>query len=446
MAAERRSLGMRNAIHLHPHDIRDEGADRVVETILERTGIDMLIAEAVTLEERHPYPRGELPHNPRRKVLISQATLEVPLSAELFAELPIRPVISPEALAGGDCLAQLGAAAARHGVKVVPWLKGLNGAYAGDLEQICVRTLTGELVPTWLCPTRPAAAACVIRLIRGILERHPAPALLLDRLRYPDWSGATVNPERMLTCFCPSCRTKMGEYGIDLDTLERGLRRVLAEIGRDPRAVPALLSQDTLAAEVEKWLRFRCASITKLAMEIRESTRSLNRGAGAAPALWLNLWPPSFSRFLGQDYEALGALCDGAKHFPYHRLGGGADLAGLVAAIAGPSADAGLAEEIFRRLLSLLDLPYGLSLAEFKAAGLPVAFITRETARAVRAFGPGKPIFSGIQIWDTPAEEIESACAAAGAGGAGGMFFYCYGWAPLENLDAVGRITGAFFS
>ncbi len=39
----------------NPHDIRDEGAERAVETILRRTGIDTLIAEAVTIEERHKY-------------------------------------------------------------------------------------------------------------------------------------------------------------------------------------------------------------------------------------------------------------------------------------------------------------------------------------------------------------------------------------------------------
>ena len=88
------------AIHVHPHDIRDEGAERVVRNIVELAKIKTIIAEAVSLEERHPYPSGVLPHNPKHSVFVSKATLEVPLADNVFAGSPVRPKASEPVLAG----------------------------------------------------------------------------------------------------------------------------------------------------------------------------------------------------------------------------------------------------------------------------------------------------------------------------------------------------------
>jgi len=431
---------MPDAIHVHPHDVRDEGASRVVEEITNRTGLRTIVAEVVTLEERHPYPRGQLPHNPRHSVIVSRATLEVPLAAGLFAGLSVRPLLSSAARAGEDYLQTLRAAAQPHGTAVIPWLKALNGAFAGEPEAICVRIVGGKPIATWLCPNRAETAEVVSRLAQGVLERHPATAVLLDRFRYPDWSGAEVAPERLLTCFCDTCRELMEKDGIDLVLLETELARLTALAHRDPRLLLTrglpLPARDAL----EHWLAFRQKSITTLVTTVAERLRAWGRETGHfAGELWLNLWPPSFAPLLGQDYRALGTVCDGAKHFPYHRLGGGADLAGLVESIAGRERPA-LREEVFRALLALLRLPGAPTLESFLREGFPVEFVKRETALAKEAFGPGTPVFAGIQAWDTPLEEIGTACRAARNGGADGLFFYCYGWAGLEALDEIGRI------
>ena len=72
---------MDKTIQIHPHDVRDEGAEIVVANIVDRAGIKTIIAETGTLEERHPYPRGELEHNPVHKVVYTDACFEVPGSA-----------------------------------------------------------------------------------------------------------------------------------------------------------------------------------------------------------------------------------------------------------------------------------------------------------------------------------------------------------------------------
>ncbi|NLJ80081.1 MAG: hypothetical protein GX335_03540, partial [Firmicutes bacterium] len=84
-----------------------------------------------------------------------------------------------------------------------------------------------ELIPTWLCPNNPLTAVYVRNLIAGILERYPSRAILLDRLRYPDWSGATVSVARMLTCFCPYCLRKMEQIALDTNFLSHLLESFL---------------------------------------------------------------------------------------------------------------------------------------------------------------------------------------------------------------------------
>lgn len=405
-----------------------------MENITELCKIRTIIAEAMTLEERHPYPDGVLPHNPRHSVVVSRATLEVPLSDSLFSGLPIQPVPSAEVSAGDDYIGLLRKAAAVQGATVIPWIKGLNAAFSGRIEDLSVKTLDGQPVLTWLCPSRPETFEYITALIEGILDRYPSEAILLDRMRYPDWSGANVQPGRMLTCFCDSCCRMMEDEGIDLALLKTVLKRFLK------RPDPSDLYGVELN-EIKKWLAFRAALITRLVDRVRTQVKAYNQTRHMNTKFWLNLWPPSFAWFLGQDYQALGRLCDGAKHFPYHRLGGGADLKGLVEALAiheGREAQ----EKIFLMIMKLLQIPYALSFEKFKEFGFPVDFVCRETGLAKQAFGPDKQIFSGIQIWNTPMDEIDKACDSALRGHADGFFFYCYGWAELKALETIGRIIG----
>ncbi|MEW6230533.1 MAG: hypothetical protein AB1700_21020, partial [Bacillota bacterium] len=124
---------------------------------------------------------------------------------------------------------------------------------------------------------------------------------------------------------------------------------------------------------------------------------------------------------------------------PYHRLGGGADLAGLIVALTGEAGETGR-ERVFSALLHLLRLPYELTFSAFQLHGLPVSFVESETAAAKAAFGD-TPVYTGIQTWSIPVAEIGPAAEAARRAGADGLFFYCYGWSSLEALDEIGQIV-----
>ena len=62
-------------IHLHPHDILDEGVDSVLERINKMNGVDSLFVEVNTIFERNPYPTGRLPHNPKHEFVQGTASM-----------------------------------------------------------------------------------------------------------------------------------------------------------------------------------------------------------------------------------------------------------------------------------------------------------------------------------------------------------------------------------
>jgi len=428
---------METAIQLHPHDVRDEGATRTVENILKRAKIHTIIPETATLDERHPYPRGILPHNPLHDVVNTKALLEVPLPKDYFSNLQFSPVQSKKAQSGNDYIGKLITVANKYGISVIPWVKGLNASFEGDISSFAIQTIQGKIVSTWLCPSKSKTVEYVIQLLKGIVGHYSSQAVMLDRMRYPDWSGDKVRPERMLTCFCPKCEKGMEEYGIDLALLKNELNKILSAYHQNPEKLLDLQISTEGKIEIKKWILFRQENITRLTTKVSNSLRRWSEEVGVGKKFWLNLWSPSFAKFLGQNYNSLAEICDGAKHFPYHRLGGGADLAGLVKELAGEDED--LQEKIFNLVIKILGLPYDLSFKKFKDIGLPVEFVARETSIAKEQF-KDKPIFSGIQIWDVPENDIIKACKAANEGNTDGYFYYCYGWAPFKALDVVGKI------
>lgn len=51
----------------------------------------------------------------------------------------------------------------------------------------------------------------------------------------------------------------------------------------------------------------------------------------------------------------------------------------------------------------------------------------------------GTFIFSGIQMWNLPPDELIQAVRAAKASACDDLLYYCYGWADQALFDAVGE-------
>src|SRR5690606_4188658 len=97
----------------------------------------------------------------------------------------------------------------------------------------------------------------------------------------------------------------------------------------------------------------------------------------------------------GQDYRALTAISPKLKHFPYHRLGGGADVQSLIDALGATPESR---DRAFRAFARLFGVDYGLSYERFRAGGFPISLVADQNARVRELSAPGTYIYSGVQM------------------------------------------------
>ncbi|WP_409341911.1 hypothetical protein [Paenibacillus sp. MBLB4367] len=409
-------------IHIHPHDILDEGPERIMERIGTLKDVRHLFPAANMMFERNPYPVGILPHNPKRSFVQSTGAFHLAIdTASLYPGLFQR--VDESIQTGSDPLRSLLERTRGTDYEVVPWFNVLNGDFAGHkAEANAVVDFRGNAVDHWLCPNGEDVVPMWSRLLGEAHRRYGCRTFMIDRIRFPDWAGKRTNPSGLFSCFCGRCRTKMEEQGLNPGKLIEAMENVAGLLGQKKFGE----AQQTMSASllIQAWVRFRQESVTAFVGSLIAATKE-----HADAAFWLDLWPPSYAWLLGQDYAALTKLCGVLKHFPYHKLGGGADVQGLIEYFA---ADTEERENAFQAFMRLFRFDYDLSYGEFQQKGYPIRFIGEENARVRALSAPGTQIYSGVQMWNLPPEELADAITAAKASAADDLIYYCYGWAGDE--------------
>ena len=416
-------------IHLHPHDIVDEGTGQILRLIGDMGDIEYIFPEVNTIFERNPYPKGRLPHNPVHEYVQGLGTLHVQVDAaavypNLYQQIDI------SILSGEDPLAELKEATDGSRYRVIPWVNLLNGDFRGNTANNNVIDFRGRTVDHWLCPNGPDVIPMWSKILLAITERYGYTTYLIDRIRFPDWAGKEVRPQGIFSCFCPHCRSKMQSKGIDPLQLINEMKTITSRLKEQSfeSAVTSMIQSET----IKRWIVFRQDSVSsfveRLLAEVKKGNPQIR--------LWLDLWPPSYSWLLGQDYNRLTKVSDTLKHFPYHKLGGGADVQGFIEYFAQTPEKQ---EEAFQAFLKFFGLNYELSYESFKRKGYPLEFIKNENDKVRELSQPGTKIFSGIQMWNIGPEDLFEAIVAARASAADDVLYYCYGWAETELFRAVGE-------
>lgn len=415
-------------IHLHPHDIIDEGTGQIFNLIDRMGDIKYIFPQVNTIFERNPYPHGSLPHNPVHEFVQGQGTLHVPLDAQaIYGELYQK--VDPNVQAGEDSIQMLKMDAADTSYQVIPWLNLLNGDFQGNTEDNGVIDFRGRSVDYWLCPNGPDVVPMWAKLIIALTEKYNYTEYMIDRIRYPDWAGKEVNPQGIFSCFCKHCKSGMQAQGIDVPALIVEMNIVSEHlIGQEFGSAVTLLTE---SQAMKRWINFRQDSVSSFVEKLLAEVRAANPEI----RLMLDLWPPSYAWLLGQDYERLTKASDKLKHFPYHKLGGGADVQGFIDYFAHTPEKQ---EEAFQAFLKFFDLRYELTYQSFKDRGYPISFVKNENDKVRALSQSGTKIFSGIQMWNIEQDQLIEALEAAHSSDADEVLYYCYGWADIELFQAVG--------
>ena len=414
-------------IHLHPHDILDEGMDDILQRIDGMQNVEHLFVELNTIFERNPYPVGVLPHNPVHKSVMGNGMLHVNIDNP---GTRLQQKIDPGVLAGNDPLRRVQQATEGSRYKVIPWVNILNGDFSGDIANNQVIDYRGRVIKYWLCPNAPDVADYWQKTFSRIKTLYGYDTFLIDRIRFPDWAGKEVNPAGLFTCFCPHCQQAMNAQDLAPEVVKDELDKIAAALAEGNFAYPVEAFRDNPV--IARWVAFRQQSVTGLVERILKNAKE-NIGD---IHFWLDLWPPAYSWILGQDYRELTRLSGTLKHFPYHKLGGGADVQGLVNFFA---SDEAAHESAFEAFKALFNLPYSLSYEDFKASGFPIDFVKEQNDRVRQLSQEGTFIFSGIQMWNLPPEQLLEAVRAAEASACDDLLYYCYGWADQALFDAIGE-------
>ena len=416
-----------SGIHLHPHDILDEPMSQITERLGRLRDIGYVLPEVNTIFERNPVPVGTLPHNPVHDVVYGNGTLHAVLPS--YAELGLDQQRAPEVTAEHDPLVIIKNSMAGTEVEVVAWINILNGDFHGErLAENQVIDYAGRPVEHWLCPNGPDVLPFWQHVLHDLYQRYGFTTYMIDRIRYPDWAGTAIDPRQLLTCFCDRCQERMRHKQIDPDAvrsaIEQWTRLITAK--RFAEAVDQARSSDVLA----RWWTLRQDSVARFVDQLIAYAQTLSPDIN----VWLDLWPPAYGWLLGQDYGRLTALSPAFKHFPYHRLGGGADVQGLIDRLTDTPEEQDAA---FAAFLRFFDLPYDLSYSSFKADGFPISFVGEQNDLARRRAAPHTRIFSGIQMWNTTPGLLVDAVRAAERSNADDLLYYCYGWASDDLFDAI---------
>lgn len=413
-------------IHLHTHDVLDEGPEAIRPLIGRMDDLEYVFVQVNTIFERNPSPIGILERNPLRPIVVGNGALFA--DVDIASRHPrLYQRVDPGIASGQDPLQVVRDSSLDRDYTVVPWLSIMNGDFLGDVAKNSVVDYKGQPVRHWLCPNGPDVVEMWAQTIDAIADRYGYSLFMIDRIRFPDWAGRELEPRSILSCFCDNCVCAMEGVGLDSTAVRTAMDALVEHIrtGHFEQAATMLLGD----VDLGYWQEWRRSSVTNLVTAIVERARQLRPDV----EFWIDVWPPAYAAFLGQDYGELTRLATRLKHFPYHRLGGGADVQGLIESFS--RTDQGR-EAAFQAFLHVFGLDYDMTYAEFRQDGFPSRFVGDQNARARETSTPGTEVFSGVQMWNLPPEELRVTAEKAYRT-ADDVIYYCYGWAATDLFGAA---------
>lgn len=265
-----------------------------------------------------------------------------------------------------------------------------------------------------VCPTLPEAQEGNLAHARRAAAEEGISGILIDGCRFSSpASGAGL--DSFFTCFCPRCKAKMRELGLDAE-------RITASVSALQRLCRGEGAQVD-AEGIRQWLDFRRAVVSE---HIRAFVRAVKEVNPALP-VGIYAFSPAMAIWVGQDYAALkDAGIDLFAPMIYRHWkdeDGPACLNVEVAAIA-RGLERSLSPEQVRQVLEQacgIPMP-GETAQEIFDRGFGPETVKLEVERVRAAVGDA-PLWPILQLADEKLAESE---AAALEGGADGVAFFAW--------------------
>ena len=308
----------------------DAEPERVCSRLAE-LGFNTVSLAVRYIEERPGTPGPNLIfQNPRRRAYVSEGDVVYwdfdPTRYEALPS-PLQPRKSRDV--PGDSLQTFVKVCEKNNLRKVVWFPVLRAERVlQSFPEYGVQDIYGSPVGprrAFLCPSHPEVREALCLMIGELVEKYEFDELELDFIRYPEILSCEI-PLLSLAlspCFCKHCQKKAEQQGIDLGEVAKELGSIVewhvkwlgsSSHCEDRDYVKALYEELTRRVLENKiiqyWLSFRAWLVTDLVAELAGIARRRKEVQVTA-----DLYPPSGSWQVGQDFSALAQNLDGVKSY-----------------------------------------------------------------------------------------------------------------------------------
>lgn len=211
-----------------------------------------------------------------------------------YRGLAIQPQRSIDA-GDADWVADLGAACRTEGIRFSPLIPVCAGErIVQDHPELAVTNIYGSRDRLFMCYNNPEVRAYRKAMLRELLERYPADAVMLDKipqimLEQRAFNGLFDAPLRTVgsMCFCEHCRAEAARRGLDMAAIQARAREIASRsLDLPPHIVesvgdqligdteiPLLMLEEPL---IRHMLEFRFDTAVAFVRELRDTARSIN--------------------------------------------------------------------------------------------------------------------------------------------------------------------------
>ncbi|MBN1345790.1 MAG: hypothetical protein JXQ73_24070 [Phycisphaerae bacterium] len=256
---------------VYPWDLVDEGIEEALDRIQEMGASGICLATVYHSIE-HLRMHEALAGRPRTYRHSGAAYFQP--DAAKYAGTRIHPIVAewPES---GNPLADIAEACAARGIGLRSWTVCChNSEMVRRRPETAVRTIFGDINPTWMCPLNPDVGEYLRALVEDLSSNYPFEAVELESpafnaaRHYHTHAKMGLEPgplERFLLslCFCESCRQRARDADVDIDqvvgVVQGQLETWFAEARPSDVPIDALLDRKPSVRRFVQW-RTHCVS------------------------------------------------------------------------------------------------------------------------------------------------------------------------------------------
>jgi hypothetical protein len=278
-------------MYVHPWDLVDEGAERVLHKLTD-LGINV-----INIATTYHSGRYLLPHNPKRRIYYAEeGVVYFSPNMHFYRGTRLKPHKS-EIFKDADVLRLLSEPSSRYGVEINGWTVALHNSLLGRTHPDAVITnLYGDKEFNHLCPNHPDARKYLMSLLTDLASSYDLHSITLESGSFPwgiqhgdhhEMFGVLMEPvlnELLSSCFCNYCVVRAKEWGIDLRKVrETGKKMVdtslnfpVSESVSEDERLRSYHSLSVGVPQVLDLIRFKMLTTQEVVEDAKESIKRAN--------------------------------------------------------------------------------------------------------------------------------------------------------------------------